>query len=309
MRERVGAFGAVLIAVCLLMGCGNPALQRGDEALNRQDFEGAISAYRTVLASEPENVAVRYRLVDAHVKRINVSRSLGPLPLPELEAAVKEVHEIIAPVQESEPDLRAALVQLHFSLARNYDDAAMPEQARNEWRTIASLQPGAEAQYNIGHASTLLGDWEGAVEAFQQAIAMDEFLVDAYKGLGNSYIQLLKDADAVTAYQRALEIEPLDSGTRFNLGVALQRTGEVDAAIVEYQKVIEQDPTYSLPYRGMRNALERKGDREGATEWDRRWREVAGLPLPEPAASGEGENAAAAPTGSTAADASEVEAS
>lgn len=279
MRVHLGAWGAVAGAI-VLTGCGNATLRRGDEALNRQDFDTAISVYREVLAQEPENVAVRYRLVDAHVKRINVTRSLGPLPLPDLEAAVREVHEIIAPVKDTEPDLRAALVQLHFSLARNYDEAGMPEQARAEWRTIVQLQPTAEGHYNVGHASTLLGDWEGAVEAFQQAANMDAFLSSAYKGLGNSFIQLREDEKAVTAYQSALEIEPLDSATRFNLAVALQRTGQFDEAIAEFTTVIEQDPTYSLPYRGMRNVLERKGDVEGALEWDRRWREVAGIEMP-----------------------------
>lgn len=276
MRQCATAF-AVAVGVVLLGGCGNADLRRGDDALNRQDFDTAIAAYQAVLDREPENLDVRYRLVDAHVQRINVTRSLGPLPLPDLESAVKQVHEIITPVQDTEPELRAALVQLHFSLARNYDEAGMPEQARDEWRTIAGLQPAAEAYYNVGHASTLLGDWEGAIAAFEQALAMDEFLVDAYKGLGNSYIQVRRDADAVVAYKRALDIEPLDVSTRFNLGVALQRTDKLDEAIAEFKKVVEQDPTYPLAYRGMRNALERKGDVEGSLEWDRRWREVAGL--------------------------------
>lgn len=271
-----GVCVAAVWAVCAA-GCGNSDLRRGDEALANQDFDGAIAAYQAVLSREPDNVDLRYRLVDAYVKQMSVARSTGHVPLPELESAVAAVHAIVEPVRATEPRLSEALVQLHLSLARNYDDANLPERARDEWRVIADLKPGASAYFNVGHASMALGEWEEAIGAFRKALEQDAYMVDAYKGLGNAMIQLRQDAEAAKAYKQALDIEPLDQGVRFNLGVALMRSGSVDEAIAEFEKVIEQDPTYPLAYRGMRNALERKGDLEAAREWDQRFRDVAGL--------------------------------
>jgi len=277
MGRRGWARGACVSLCVLLAACGDPAVRKGDEALARQDFDAAISAYTKALAEHPDDLDVRYRLVDAYVQQINFARGQESLPLPELEKAVEEVHQIIEPVKDSQPDLSRALVQLHFSLARNYGEAQMPEKAREQWEIIVGLQPSALAYFNIGHSCTLLADWECAVSAYQKAIEMDEFLTDAYKGLGNAYIQLRRDADAAGAYRKALEIEPLDTSIRYNLGIALKRTGDLDGAITEFGKAIEQDPEYALPYRGLRDTWELKGDMAKAEEWDRKWREVAGL--------------------------------
>ena len=47
---------------------------------------------------------------------------------------------------------------------------------------------------------------------------------------------------------RAIEIDPEGKDLYLGLGVALQKTGEVDAAIENYHKAIELDPQYALAY-------------------------------------------------------------
>jgi len=237
----------------------------------------AVQAYEAALARDEQNIQARYRLVEALVSQINVGRAQGTMPLPELAAAIDRVHQVILPIRAEEPDLLAALINLHVSLARTYADANMPELARDTWRRVAELDPGADVYFNVGQASVELGDWEEAVAAFKDALALDPSHAEALKGLGNVYIQLRRDEDAVEAYNQVLEIRPNDTRTRYNLGVALARVGRLDEAIAQYERVIEEDPEYPLAYWGMRNALERKGDAAAAAQWESKWREKAGL--------------------------------
>lgn len=268
---------ALTLVMCLMAGCGDADIRRGDAAMARQDFPMAVQAYEAALARDDQNVKARYRLVEALVSQINVGRAQGTMPLPELAAAIDRVHQVILPIRDEEPELLNALVNLHVSLARTYADANMPELARDTWRRVAELQPNADVHFNIGQASVELGDWEEAMAAFKDALALDPTHAEALKGLGNVYIQLRRDEDAVDAYNQVLEIRPNDTRTRYNLGVALARVGRLDDAIAQYERVIEEDPEYPLAYWGMRNAVERKGDAEGAAEWERKWREKAGL--------------------------------
>lgn len=303
MKRQIRAGLALVVLAAAVAGCGNSDVRAGEQAMQQQDYDAAISHFRDALAAEPDDVQLRYQLVTAIVSKVNLERARGTMPLSGLEQSVREVNEIVAPILDQEPELKAALVDLHSSLARSYGEANMHEKARERWETIAKLAPSTTAYANAGHAATLLGDWEGAIKDFRKAVELDPYNATAYRGIGNAYIQLRQDQDAVEAYQKALEAEPLDYKTRYNLGVAYNRTNQPEQAIEEFQKVIEQDPTYPLAYMGMRNAYERMGEVEKALEWDTTWRQKAGLESREATEARKAEEPAAADVAGAASEA------
>ena len=66
-------------------------------------------------------------------------------------------------------------------------------------------------------------------------------------------------ADAVTEWNKALELDPTDPWAHNNLGVALTETGRLDDAIVEYRKAIELSPQFAEAYNNVGEALLRNG--------------------------------------------------
>ena len=49
--------------------------------------------------------------------------------------------------------------------------------------------------------------------------------------------------EAIASYNRALEIDPTDAATHYNMGVALDDLGRPEEAIASYRRALEIDPT------------------------------------------------------------------
>ena len=65
--------------------------------------------------------------------------------------------------------------------------------------------------------------------------------------------------EAITQYQKALEIKPDYAEAHINLGSALQQKGRVDEAITQFQKALQLNPDYAEAHNNLGNALLQKG--------------------------------------------------
>ena len=85
--------------------------------------------------------------------------------------------------------------------------------------------------------------FEKAVELFQKAIELDPQLPDSYSGLGMAFIGLGMDDEAIGALRRALSFAPQDSRIHSALGRAYAiGKGKFAEAITEYEKALELNP-------------------------------------------------------------------
>ena len=72
------------------------------------------------------------------------------------------------------------------------------------------------------------------------------------------------EADLLKRYVAAVEADPDNPVSQYNLAVALARTDRVDEAAAGYFKAMQLDSTYAMPYQGLGQLAARKGDRDGA---------------------------------------------
>jgi tetratricopeptide (TPR) repeat protein len=87
------------------------------------------------------------------------------------------------------------------------------------------------------------GDIIGAIDAYDQALKLVPWRLDARSNLGAALVRLGRFEDAVGHYRKALETDPGQVGIRFNLGLALYKTGLAEAAAAEFQQVLDRDPS------------------------------------------------------------------
>ncbi|MEO1404045.1 MAG: tetratricopeptide repeat protein, partial [Cyanobacteria bacterium J06635_1] len=60
--------------------------------------------------------------------------------------------------------------------------------------------------------------------------------------LGNTYNDLKRYDEAISAYEKAIELDPDDATAHYNLGNTYKALKRYDEAISAYEKAIELDP-------------------------------------------------------------------
>jgi tetratricopeptide (TPR) repeat protein len=87
---------------------------------------------------------------------------------------------------------------------------------------------------------------------------------EGYFDLGTRYLQQGDDDQAISAYTRALEINPRYAEAYLNRGIAYRRKGQPDQAISDYTAVLLVDPKDARAYCNRGNAYIEKGQYDKA---------------------------------------------
>ena len=107
------------------------------------------------------------------------------------------------------------------------------------------------------------GYFEQAQQFFAQAVK-DDPNAEALYGLGSSYLQLQKNAEARDCFERALKLHASYPGTLpncwNNLGILAARAGDPDTAIQYFQHTLQIDPEHTIALQNLGSAYRQKKD-------------------------------------------------
>ena len=123
----------------------------------------------------------------------------------------------------------------------------------------------APALTNLGRLLYSRGEIMGAEAAFRKAVDSNPDYSSAWNSLG---LMLFKErgnnSGAEEAYRCALKVESSFAEAHFNLGVLLEKKGDVEGAEEAYRCASELDPKLADAFYNLGNLLEELGDVEGA---------------------------------------------
>ena len=88
------------------------------------------------------------------------------------------------------------------------------------------------------------GDLDKAVDCLSRAVMMDDHDADAKALLGVAYSQKGLHAQAKRAMESAVERQPQNHNYRFNLGVVLERAGDLQGAVIAYRDTLQANPQH-----------------------------------------------------------------
>jgi Tfp pilus assembly protein PilF len=127
----------------------------------------------------------------------------------------------------------------------------------------------AEIRYNLGVQAQQAGNIQEALSEFQRAVEIDPDNAEAQNALGILlHLSFRRHAEAIEHYEKALEIRPTFSEARSNLANVYLDQGQYDQAIKLYEQVLN-DMLYPTPFIAQGNmgwAYYKKGDTAKALE-------------------------------------------
>jgi tetratricopeptide (TPR) repeat protein len=151
------------------------------------------------------------------------------------------------------PEQAAFYVELGDALRHN----AKPGDAVPRYREALRLKPDSLAGLlGLGRAFDATGDLVRALDAFTRATkALPD---DAYSWLqlGQTYIRLERETDALSALQQALTLDPGVPETHYALALLLSKpAGDAARAEAEWREAIRLQPDYSQAHMNLANFL------------------------------------------------------
>lgn len=130
------------------------------------------------------------------------------------------------------------------SLPNRIVEAGRTDLAEEYLRFVIRWQPESARVYgNLGDILVLQGKGMEAIEAYQQAITLDEYLPWIHNNLGVLFLE--QDAADLAAdhFQTALNLNPQNTDAYRNLGNAYYALGQWEAAANAYQRALDLDST------------------------------------------------------------------
>lgn len=223
----------------------------------RPDFAAAYTTAASVqiASGEPDDaVAWLERALKNNVRTPAVQERLGAALL-----AAGRAREAIATLQ---PIVRAApSVDALNTLGVAYSRAADRVKASGAFREALRLDPRSPAILtNLGLLELEVGDAAAAATAFKAAIDLDPDHVAAWRGLGAALLEHDRAA-AIEAWRRAVEIDPSDMDTLFNVGMLLAESPQRSQAVPYLRRFLDTAPAdrYAADLARVRRLLDRIG--------------------------------------------------
>jgi len=159
-------------------------------------------------------------------------------------------------VSENPSDPQARMV-----LAEYYMRKGKYSEALDQTSQVLNLYPDHEAALLISGVTCVHMDQPDAsldsLEKFielrkdRPSAGMDTALETAYYFLGESYVKLNRPAEAISALEAALTINPTDADAIYQLGLAHQANGQPELALEHYHRAVRFVPNFVEVYNSM----------------------------------------------------------
>jgi tetratricopeptide (TPR) repeat protein len=164
------------------------------------------------------------------------------------------------------PEPYKALGDLFLAAPRRLFDQAVEAYAK-----AIELRPFyADAHVGLGDARAAKGDIDGAVKAYQAALVHNPLNPKVHMSLGKIYYaEKGLYYEAVSAYKKAIELDPSSVDARMGLGEVYEDKGLYKEALGEYRHVVELDGKHTGALYNLALVYEKVDPKEAIVQWER----------------------------------------
>jgi tetratricopeptide (TPR) repeat protein/TolB-like protein len=229
---------------------------RGQQAARRGNQEGNESAadlLSRAIEADPSFVVAQYTLGTVHQALSNRWKAAAQYRAStQLDPAYPEPYKALGDLLLAAP-------------RRLFDQAIEAYQKAIERRPFY-----ADAHVGLGEALAAKGDVDGAIAAYQRALSYNAVNPRVYVSLGKIYYgEKSLYYESVTAYKRAIDLDPRSVEARMGLGEVYEDKGLYKEAIEEYRRVIEAEPSHAEALYNLALVYEKVDPKEAIVQWER----------------------------------------
>ncbi len=159
-------------------------------------------------------------------------------------------------VQNIAPELRPAPHVRGISSAGSLASTATGKStlANNQYTSKVSSTSGIHEKCREGDQFLKLQHFSQALQAFEEALRMDQRNFYAWNGKGTALYNQGNYRKALEAYQRATEIDPDNAVVWVSAGLVLNRLQRYQQALVHFERALTIDPQYAAAWNGKADA-------------------------------------------------------
>lgn len=228
-------------------------------------FENAIDCLKKVIALNKENHLAWQELGYAYKKTSKYDEALNSLKKaveikPDYTLAYKQMGDVYQNLYK-DTDAIIAYKKCYsiddenddacYNLGYIYNGLGEYENAL-EWLNKANaINKSVDVYDEIGFAYYKLKKSDEAINAYKEALKLNETNATAYKGMGDVYRLIFSPAkvtEALDNYLKAVEYNPKSSGSNYGLGWCYNEKGNYEEAIILLRKSIELEKTFAAAY-------------------------------------------------------------
>ena len=208
----------------------------------------------------------RYAERDDPKRLVEIDRRMHEAVTLDDSGSLREGITLYREILVQRPDMMAASRHLAFDYWRVGDLPAAIAALR---AAVRSSPPTPGVLIQLGTYLTEAGDTTAAIELLRQAVATEPNL-DALNALGIAYARIGRPGDALSTFNRSLEIDPSNAMTYENIGAVHLDAGRMADAKQAFERAAASNPDSSQAHAGMAMVAIRNGDRKTAiAHWER----------------------------------------
>lgn len=236
------------------------SVDQGKKFLYYHRFKSANDVFDKILASNPNNIEAIYWKGQT---LLDQKDSVG----------AGDIYSKALQTNGTAPLLLAGMGGVELRMGKLAD-------AKARFETAISLSKGKDINVLNAIADNSIdapaGDAQYAVEKLTQATQVKGFnSPETYVLMGDAYRKLIDGGNAVTAYNKALTLDPKDAEAKYKIGLIYQSQNNPEFFLPAYTDAITMDPNYAPAFYALYTYWFSHGDVDKSTDYLNKYIAVA----------------------------------